>query len=195
MHNLRLLNRTSPYITLLDFSPPALRYLVDSIEPLAQAGVAGHAQDLPVPLLLTVSPHKTETASHIVLTFLRYRMTAIYAIRDIAGSVGQEVTTNVLLGVLLKLASDPVPNVRFNVALVLHGIWRHIKPAALTEHVVPALALLREDVDRDVRFYSDEALASIGTGDKEASSNANVSAATAAAAPEASRIPPAVALP
>jgi serine/threonine-protein phosphatase 2A regulatory subunit A len=103
-------------------------------------------------------------------------MTAIYAIRDIASSVGQEVTTNVLLGVLLKLASDPVPNVRFNVALVLHGIWRHIKPGALTEHVVPALALLREDVDRDVRFYSDEALASIGTGDGEAS--ANVSAAT-----------------
>jgi serine/threonine-protein phosphatase 2A regulatory subunit A len=48
------------------------------------------------------------------------RMTCLFCINVLASACGQELTQKILLPTVLGLASDPVANVRFNVAKTLH---------------------------------------------------------------------------
>ena len=89
------------------------------------------------------------------------RMTAVFAIRDMAPILGKALTTEKLLPVLVHLATDPVPNVRFNSAKVLGVLMTagHIVlPQPLVEHT---LANLRADADADVKYYADCSLQDI----------------------------------
>ena len=51
------------------------------------------------------------------------RMTCLFCINVLSTSCGQELTQKVMLPTVLGLASDPVANVRFNVAKTLHKIY------------------------------------------------------------------------
>jgi serine/threonine-protein phosphatase 2A regulatory subunit A len=63
-----------------------------------------------------------------------------------------------MLPTVLNLASDPVANVRFNVAKTLNKMCPHIGSSALQTQVKPALEKLNQDADADVKFFSAEAL-------------------------------------
>ena len=52
------------------------------------------------------------------------------------------------------LATDPVPNVRLNVAKTLKVLTSVVN----TEHMKMMLRLLNKDEDTDVRYYADQAL-------------------------------------
>ena len=66
-----------------------------------------------------------------------------------------------LLPVLLSFASDPVPNLRFNLAKALERLLPSIADPATTvaSLVRPVLTSLTGDKDEDVRFYARKALA------------------------------------
>ena len=51
-----------------------------------------------------------------------HRMTCLACINVVADVCGKELTTKTLLPTVLALATDNVPNVRFNVAKTLHII-------------------------------------------------------------------------
>ncbi len=55
------------------------------------------------------------------------------------------------------MSSDPVANVRFNVAKTLTLVGPKLNSAAMQAHVKPTLAKLNEDADFDVRYYASEA--------------------------------------
>ena len=90
------------------------------------------------------------------------RMTAVFAIQDMAPILGPQLTTEKLLPVLVQLATDPVPNVRFNSAKVLGVLMtqgRLVLPQPLVEHTLAKLK--GEDTDADVKYYADCSLGEI----------------------------------
>jgi len=86
-------------------------------------------------------------------------MTSLLACQTIAPAVSKSVVENDLLPTALALASDPVPNIRFNVAKVLQGMAARLEPSVVAAQVKPCLHRLCEDTDGDVKFYSTKALA------------------------------------
>jgi len=56
-----------------------------------------------------------------------------------------------------QLSTDPVPNVRFNVAKTLQKISGVFDHKFMTAEVKPLLAHLAEDKEFDVRFFAGEA--------------------------------------
>ncbi|CAF5072171.1 unnamed protein product, partial [Rotaria magnacalcarata] len=52
-----------------------------------------------------------------------YRMTCLFAINALGEPCGQEITQRMMLPTVITLASDPVANVRFNVAKTLNRIY------------------------------------------------------------------------
>jgi len=107
---------------------------------------------------VNIIPKIVALASH--RTYL-YRMTSLLAINDMAKAVGAEVTTNALLPVILKMAADPVPNVRFNVAKTLSIILDFIKLDAIKQVVLGCLNKLVTDTDPDVKHFATIALENI----------------------------------
>ena len=86
------------------------------------------------------------------------RMTALYGIQVLVTSLSQETVEDVIIPIIIHMASDSVPNVRLNVARTLEDIITNtatkFRGNFLQKCVSPTLALLAEDSDRDVRFYS-----------------------------------------
>lgn len=87
--------------------------------------------------------------------------------KTMASVVTPELLKEHLLPTITKLGSDPIPNIRFNVAKSLEGVVPVIKKnpetAALIDSVVkPTLTKLSEDGDGDVRYFASKALNSIG---------------------------------
>lgn len=69
-----------------------------------------------------------------------------------------------LLPVLLSFSSDPVPNLRFNLAKALEQLVPHVAdPAAVAGPIRGVLAVLLGDRDDDVRFYARRALTLCGS--------------------------------
>lgn len=87
-----------------------------------------------------------------------FRITALFAIKDVSAILGEVLTTDKLLPVALSMATDPVPNVRFNVAKTLGIIVQHLSLSALDKDVMPLLGNLCSDSDADVRYFAEEAL-------------------------------------
>lgn len=87
-------------------------------------------------------------------------------IKTIAPSLNLEIIQNEILEALLHLATDSIPNIRFNVAksmevlAVTYGSTSEGK-ALIAEKVVPVLEELKADSDADVRYYAAHALARV----------------------------------
>ncbi|KAJ2927169.1 hypothetical protein H1R20_g9957, partial [Candolleomyces eurysporus] len=92
-----------------------------------------------------------------------FRMTTVQAITTISPSLSLEIIRSDIIGPLLELAKDPIPNIRFNVGKALEVIaTSNVKtPEGLKfvqEWVAPALERQKTDPDADVRFYATRAL-------------------------------------
>ncbi|OJT15844.1 Protein phosphatase PP2A regulatory subunit A [Trametes pubescens] len=91
-----------------------------------------------------------------------YRMTTVQAIMTIAPSLTLEIVRGDILDMLLQLAGDPIPNIRFNVAKALEttavSIGDTPEGAQLVQQkIVPVLEALKNDQDADVRFFATRA--------------------------------------
>ena len=73
--------------------------------------------------------------------------------------VGSPTMERQLLPFLLRLAKDPVPNVRFNVAKAFERLLPCLERGVLVSQVRPCLEALSRDSDTDVRYYSGKTLA------------------------------------
>jgi len=72
-----------------------------------------------------------------------------------------EVARTWLLPMVLEMASDNVPNIRFNVAKALETMAPVCGKNVSDEQIRPVLSLLAEDSDRDVRFFAVKSLEAI----------------------------------
>ncbi|KAF9182602.1 hypothetical protein BGZ51_004655 [Haplosporangium sp. Z 767] len=92
-----------------------------------------------------------------------YRMTTIFAITAMASAVTPEVIRDYILPTVINLVSDPIPNIRFNVAKSIEAIIPVLMQNPDTKLLVeqqlkPGLVKLSEDTDNDVRFFAQKAL-------------------------------------
>jgi serine/threonine-protein phosphatase 2A regulatory subunit A len=94
------------------------------------------------------------------------RMTSIFALKvspnqipsdltqqTLSEAVDPAVTKQVIVPTLIKLSSDRVPNIRFNVAKSFEGM-RH-------DEVKACLKKMATDADVDVRYYSEKSLLTV----------------------------------
>ncbi|KAG8905426.1 hypothetical protein FRB99_008972 [Tulasnella sp. 403] len=91
-----------------------------------------------------------------------YRMTTIFAITSLAPCLTTDVIRENVLGTVLNMVTDPIPNIRFNVAKALEVLATTL--AANPEgkdlahgRIVPAVQMLKNDADPDVRYFAGKA--------------------------------------
>jgi serine/threonine-protein phosphatase 2A regulatory subunit A len=75
-----------------------------------------------------------------------------------APAVGPAVLQQSMLPLALRLASDPVPNIRFNVAKTLESVATLLDPSVVQGDIKPVVQKLAEDEDSDVRYFATKAL-------------------------------------
>lgn len=92
-----------------------------------------------------------------------FRMTALYAIKDLARTLGTDVTTRSLLPIVVKLATDPVANIRFNVAKTMANMMIYVRAAEINNIAIPCLRRLALETDAEVRYYANNALSVAAT--------------------------------
>ncbi|WWC86433.1 uncharacterized protein L201_001310 [Kwoniella dendrophila CBS 6074] len=117
----------------------------------------------------TIIPKVLEMGDH--QNYL-YRMTTIFAITTMAPSLNVSIIKETVLQSALNLASDPIPNIRFNVAKCLETLALVLNSSTegqelISRKVLPALKKLQEDSDADVRFFATKAVERTTGGDGE----------------------------
>ncbi|KAG7350297.1 peptidase C14 caspase catalytic subunit-like protein [Nitzschia inconspicua] len=93
-------------------------------------------------------------------SYLR-RLTAVQGCAQMMDAMDPAIAQVELLPILLEMAIDPVPNIRFNVAQSLGNLGSICDLMTYEQQILPVLSLLQEDLDRDVRFYADKASAKL----------------------------------
>lgn len=86
-------------------------------------------------------------------------MTCLFCINLITEPCGPEIATKCLLPSVLLLATDPVANVRFNVAKTLQKITPFVEAGVVETQIKPVLEKLNADTDVDVKYFATEAIA------------------------------------
>ncbi|KAI9029088.1 armadillo-type protein [Phycomyces nitens] len=108
----------------------------------------------------TVLPQVINMATNANFLF---RMTTLFALGTMATSLSPEVIQDKVLPTVLELKTDPIPNIRFNVAKSLEVLTPILRQSPATAdlvntHVAPALQDLSNDNDVDVRWFAERAL-------------------------------------
>jgi len=91
------------------------------------------------------------------LTNYLHRITALYGIQVLVGTLSKSKVELSLLPIVLKMSGDPVPNVRFTAAKTLKIIIPSLGKSHMDE-VTKVLGEMTSDSDSDVRFYATKAL-------------------------------------
>ncbi|WFD01964.1 protein phosphatase regulatory subunit Paa1 [Malassezia obtusa] len=92
-----------------------------------------------------------------------YRMTTIFAVTTMAPSLDSDTILTSVLTTMLPMVQDPVPNIRFNVAKAFEVLGQELSKSpegkrSIQDKINPALQVLSEDRDADVRYYAMRAL-------------------------------------
>lgn len=89
-----------------------------------------------------------------------FRITVLSALALLAPRVTPTTLHSLILPLVLSRATDPVPNVRFNVAKVLTQLHTALSTDAPEAHAraLEVLVALSADSDSDVQFYANQAL-------------------------------------
>eukprot|EP00298_Acanthocystis_sp_HF-20_P013361 c20311_g1_i1.p1 GENE.c20311_g1_i1~~c20311_g1_i1.p1 ORF type:complete len:582 (-),score=211.56 c20311_g1_i1:50-1795(-) len=108
-----------------------------------------------------VVPKLVELSTH---TNSRHRLTPLFACKELCQVVGPAISSETLLPLVLQLATDPVPNVRFNVCKTLVELSSVIgnDSPQIQGDAKKALSTLEKDSDSDVKFFATEALTYVG---------------------------------
>jgi len=89
------------------------------------------------------------------------KITAINSLRSIALSQFGDSIADKIVSIVFKALSDPVPNVRIVGIRTLSAISRRFESPQLREQIKKSIATALDDADKDVKFYSAEALSSL----------------------------------
>jgi serine/threonine-protein phosphatase 2A regulatory subunit A len=88
-------------------------------------------------------------------SYLR-RMNAVQGIVYMATAMDINNAQLEALPILLEMACDTVPNVRFNVAKGLGVVGPLFNRFVYESQIIPILSLLKDDPDRDVRYFANQ---------------------------------------
>jgi len=88
------------------------------------------------------------------------RIHTIFFINRLAGEVSKDTLNKNFAEILLTLAEDPVPNIRFNVSKSFDTLYPRLMPGNKIK-CESALKKMCSDSDFDASFYANQALAKI----------------------------------
>ena len=86
-------------------------------------------------------------------SYLR-RVNAVQAVMLMASAMDVNTAQLEALPILLEMACDPVANVRFNVAKGLGLVGPSFNQFVYNSQIRPIMSLLKDDADRDVRYFA-----------------------------------------
>ena len=80
-----------------------------------------------------------------------------------ASSLNVQIIRDTVLDAALSLSTDPIPNIRFNVAKCLETLAGVLSDSPdgqelIQRRIIPALKKLQEDSDADVRYFATKAM-------------------------------------
>ena len=101
-------------------------------------------------------PFIRRLSEHVVFA---KRMTALVALTKLYKVLNPQD----MLDVLLKMAKDPVPNIKFNVCKALKLVGAQCSAGTRQLHFLPLLQKMTTDSDFDVRYFAEDALQELGT--------------------------------
>lgn len=88
-----------------------------------------------------------------------YRITTLLSFNVLIPILQPEiVASDAILKVILHLADDPVPNIRFNVAKTLEILIKFVNPKLVATVIKDKLTKMQQDQDTDVRAFAIQAL-------------------------------------
>jgi serine/threonine-protein phosphatase 2A regulatory subunit A len=90
-------------------------------------------------------------------SYLR-RLTALQAFSLMSTEMDADTARLHVLPLVLEMTTDPVANIRFNVAKELQNMIPACGPGAYESQALPVLNMLLDDDDRDVRYYAEQSL-------------------------------------
>ncbi|KAI8973007.1 armadillo-type protein [Pilobolus umbonatus] len=116
-----------------------------------------------------------EWATHVVLPRIMemannenylYRMTTLFTLTTMSVSLTPDIIQETILPTVVKLADDPIPNVRFNVAKSIEVLAPVLmtNPATVvlvSTKLVEILVKLESDPDTDVKWFAHKALLTV----------------------------------
>ena len=87
----------------------------------------------------------------------------ISILQTISPSLNLEIVRSDVIGALLELSKDPIPNIRFNVAKALEVMASSFGDspegrAFVQDWITPTLERQQNDQDADVRYFANRAL-------------------------------------
>jgi len=85
------------------------------------------------------------------------RCTVLHAISALT-CLGGSVCCDLMLPLATKYCDDPVANVRFEAAKTMQAIIKVADASVVKGQIVPLLTKMSSDADKDVQFYSGQAL-------------------------------------
>jgi serine/threonine-protein phosphatase 2A regulatory subunit A len=108
--------------------------------------------------MTSLLPQVSEIRQHE--SYLR-RQTALQACAAMSTKMDAESARLHVLPLVLEMATDPVANIRFNVAKELEQMAPVCGLVAYESQILPVLTMLMEDDDRDVRYYAEKTAAAL----------------------------------
>jgi len=90
-----------------------------------------------------------------------YRLTTISSCALLCEALGAGPGADRLLEIISPMASDPVPNVRFNICKAMKKMTPAMDQAAVGNRIRPMLQTMCEDPDADVKYFAGQALQEI----------------------------------
>lgn len=90
-----------------------------------------------------------------------HRMTCLFCMNALADVCSPDQIKRLFLPTIKVLSTDPVANVRFNVAKTLQKLSPFLDQATIEAEVKPILDKLNTDTDVDVKHFAQEAIAGI----------------------------------
>lgn len=82
------------------------------------------------------------------------RIMAVHQINKIHSEVTPNFNNSVICPTLLKLAEDPVPNIRFNVSKTIGEVAKHMSNANLVKLKAALKKMSETDTDFDAQFFA-----------------------------------------
>ncbi|KAI9920304.1 hypothetical protein PsorP6_015768 [Peronosclerospora sorghi] len=83
-----------------------------------------------------------------------HRLTSLHAVKVLCEAMTAEAIQTLLIPLVVKLAQDAVPNIRFNVAKTLQVLGPKVDAEVRVNTVAPCLTALLQDGDTDVVFFA-----------------------------------------
>jgi serine/threonine-protein phosphatase 2A regulatory subunit A len=90
-----------------------------------------------------------------------YRITTIFALTTLAKAFTPELIQTSILPTLITLSSDPIPNIRFNVARSFEIVLPLLNNSKFINEVKTSLNKMKDDQDLDVKYFAAKALVEV----------------------------------